>query len=63
MLEILLGHPSSLEHYFWKIHQSIDINLITINKAIKATAMICKLNLRIRLSYACVQLISRPLAG
>jgi hypothetical protein len=43
MLEILLGHLSPLEHYFWKIHQSIDINLITINKVIKATAMISKL--------------------
>ena len=62
MLEILLGRLSPW-NYFWKIDQSIDINLNTITKAIKATAMISELNLRIRLSYACVQLISRSLAG
>jgi hypothetical protein len=62
MLEILLGRLSPWS-YFLKIDQSIDINLSTITKAIKAAAMISKLNLRIRLSYACVQLISQSLAG
>ena len=32
-------------------------------RAIKATEITSRLNLRIRLSYACVQLISRPLTG
>jgi hypothetical protein len=46
-----------------KAYQVTDKSLINITRAINATEITSKLNLRIRLPYACAQLISPCPAG
>jgi hypothetical protein len=53
----MAGEP----RYFEKIHPAMNNQAINIVRALKANTITSKLNLRIRLSYACAQLISSPL--
>jgi hypothetical protein len=55
--------PRGVRYHGEKPHHVITINVINITKNIEAARITSRLNLRIRLSYACVQPISPPLTG
>jgi hypothetical protein len=52
------------DRYFWnKAHSTMNNHAVNIVRALKASKITSRLNLRIRLSYACAQLISPSLTG
>jgi hypothetical protein len=51
------------EPYFKKVHPAMKNQAVNIVRALKANTITSRLNLRIRLSYACAQLISSLLTG
>jgi hypothetical protein len=56
----LLRCPWLARNAIWKAHHAVNNHPINIAKAPKASKITFRLNLRIRRSYACAQLVSWP---